>query len=341
MTVETPSKSSIAILRAASLLQAGKLVAIPTETVYGLAADAKNSAAVKRIFEVKGRPPSNPLIIHIASLEEVQDFAINVPAIAWDLMDAFWPGPLTIVLEKHASVPSIVTGNQETVALRVPNHPVALALLEAFGGGLAAPSANRYGRLSPTTAQHVKAELGNLVDEILEGGASSIGIESTIVHVREDSFSILRPGAITAEVLETVTGKKQQQQRNLGITTPGSNVAHYAPRTPLYLIESETENQEKKDFEKFIEIVQKFVSQNLKVGVLSFRERPEFLSNENVEWLEQTMNHERYAQRLYAQLHTLDHQNLTCILVESPPETTNWISVRDRLIRASSLLPKD
>src|SRR5690349_19076998 len=194
------------IEKAAGVLRAGGLVAFPTETVYGLGANAEDPAAVSRIFQVKGRPPSHPLIVHLGGAELLGDWVEDVPATARLLAERFWPGPLTLVLRRGRRVPLEATGGLETVAVRVPDHPVALALLSAFGGGVTAPSANRFGSVSPTTADHVRAELGDAVDFVLDGGPCEVGVESTIVDVTGDVPTVLRPGGVTREDLEAVLG---------------------------------------------------------------------------------------------------------------------------------------
>ncbi|MGB8300789.1 MAG: L-threonylcarbamoyladenylate synthase, partial [Azonexus sp.] len=240
----TPSETDYA--RAVELLRAGELVAFPTETVYGLGADASSPAAVAKIFAAKGRPADHPLIVHLAGHDAVDHWAEQVPAVAWELMETFWPGPLTLILKKQAWVPSTVTGGQDTVGLRVPGHPVALELLRRFAAvagehaGIAAPSANRFGRISPTTAAHVQEELGDRVSLILDGGPCAVGIESTIVDCSRGEPVVLRPGHISPAHLEAVFG------RVLAIRTAdeaprvsGSLAAHYAPQTPMRLIASE------------------------------------------------------------------------------------------------------
>ncbi|HXH55169.1 MAG TPA: L-threonylcarbamoyladenylate synthase, partial [Gammaproteobacteria bacterium] len=235
------------IEQALALLKAGKLVAIPTETVYGLGADARNPVAVQNIYLAKQRPSSNPLIIHISHMDALKDWAIDIPNTAFQLARAFWPGPLTLILGRHPSVPKIVTGGQESIAIRIPNHPLTLELLERFDGGIAAPSANRYGRISPTTTEHVRAELGSRVDYILEGGACTLGIESTIVSLLKDIPIILRQGSISetdlSAALKQPVHNKQWEKEAIklenDLITPGSYISHYAPTTPLYLCEKE------------------------------------------------------------------------------------------------------
>lgn len=223
--------------RAADLLRAGGLVAFPTETVYGLGADAQNARAVERLFAVKGRPADHPLIVHLASAEQLSGWTAGTDDRALGLARAFWPGPLTLVLRRHPRVPLAVTGGLETVGLRVPAHPLALEMLRAFEGGIAAPSANRFGRVSPTTAAHVRADLGDDVDLILDGGPCAVGVESTIVDLSGASPAILRPGAITAEALASVLGRPLAERADdAGPRAPGRLPAHYAPRTPLRLV---------------------------------------------------------------------------------------------------------
>ncbi|WP_027344443.1 L-threonylcarbamoyladenylate synthase [Hamadaea tsunoensis] len=225
------------IEQAAVVLRDGGLVAFPTETVYGLGADAENPAAVGRIFQAKGRPPTHPLIVHLAGLEQLEDWVKEVPATAWQLAERFWPGPLTLVLQRGPRVPLEATGGLETVAIRVPDHPVALELLSAFGGGVAAPSANRFGSVSPTTAEHVRAELGDAVDFILDGGACQVGVESTIVDVVGDRPSVLRPGGVTREDLEEALGHHLDVPATSRVRVPGQHPSHYAPRAQVVLVE--------------------------------------------------------------------------------------------------------
>jgi L-threonylcarbamoyladenylate synthase len=218
------------IEKAAEVLRAGGLVALPTETVYGLGANAEDPSAVARIFQVKGRPPSHPLIVHIGGAEHLDDWVQDVPATARLLAEHFWPGPLTLVLRRGRRVPLEATGGLETVAVRVPDHPVALALLTAFGGGVTAPSANRFGSVSPTTADHVRAELGEAVDFVLDGGPCEVGVESTIVDATGEIPSILRPGGVTREDLEAVLGFPIAVPSTSHVRVPGQHPSHYAPR---------------------------------------------------------------------------------------------------------------
>jgi L-threonylcarbamoyladenylate synthase len=230
------TSSSLDIDRAAAALRAGELVAFPTETVYGLGADALNVTAVSRIFAVKGRPADHPLIVHIASAEELPRYASHLPEAAHRLAAAFWPGPLTLLLRKARVVPDETTGGLESVGLRVPGHPMALELLRRFGGGVAAPSANRFGRVSPTRAEHVRADLGGEVDVLLDGGECSVGLESTIVDLTREAPLLLRPGGVTAEQLEQALGVSVSRRPPIDVRAPGMLPSHYAPRAEVELV---------------------------------------------------------------------------------------------------------
>ncbi|MDD1622255.1 MAG: threonylcarbamoyl-AMP synthase, partial [Methylococcaceae bacterium] len=235
-TIVTPES----IAHAAELLRQGELVAFPTETVYGLGADASNPEAVAKIFAAKGRPADHPLIVHIARAKQIDDWAEAVPEAALRLAEAFWPGPLTIILNKKAEVPLAVTGGQNTVALRVPANPVALQLLQVFGGGIAAPSANRFGHISPTQAKHVAEELGDSVACILDGGPCAVGVESTIIDLTDKHPAILRPGRITRSQLKAVLQTEIRLSAQTKIRAPGMMAVHYAPHTMALLCSSNT-----------------------------------------------------------------------------------------------------
>jgi len=304
------------IRKAAEILRAGGLVAFPTETVYGLGADASNPKAVARLYAVKGRPVDHPVIVHFASAEEAFSFSRDVPEAARTLAARFWPGPLTLILKASTKAKPFVTGGQASVGVRVPAHPVAQALLQAFGGGVAAPSANRFGLVSPTTAAHVRADLGADVDLVLEGGASEIGIESTILDLSGGGAVLLRPGAITKkqlqEILPAVKDKGESAVRH-----PGGLERHYAPRTPVRLVATHALDKE-------------ISASKAKVAVLAFS-RPD----ERVDyWLRMPRDASGYAQRLYAALRELDSAGCETILIEAPPETPDWAAVQDRLNRA-------
>jgi len=224
---------------AARILSDGGVVALPTETVYGLAANALDAAAVARVFRIKGRPRTHPLIVHLGDVSMIEQWAARVPDAAWQLAERFWPGPLTLILPKTAMVPVSVTGGQESVGLRVPNHPLALAVLREFGGGLAAPSANRFGAVSPTTAEHVRRDLGDEVDLILDGGPCVVGVESTIVSLMDADPIIRRPGGVTREAIEEVLGQSVQVHQTGSTRVPGQVDTHYAPRAAVRLLPAE------------------------------------------------------------------------------------------------------
>jgi L-threonylcarbamoyladenylate synthase len=227
--------TSQAVQRAVELLRRGGLLGLPTETVYGLAADAENELAVRRIFAVKGRPSTHPLIVHLGSAEAVSGWVAELPSEAEALAAAFWPGPLTLVLPRSRRASDVVTGGQGTVAVRVPAHPVALAVLRAFGGGLAAPSANRFGQVSPTRAAHVIADLGGEVDLVLDGGPCSVGVESTIVDLSGGAPTLLRPGGVALEAVEDILHRRVSLQPADEVRAPGMLPSHYAPRAGLVL----------------------------------------------------------------------------------------------------------
>ncbi|MEN8260296.1 MAG: L-threonylcarbamoyladenylate synthase, partial [Pseudomonadota bacterium] len=237
----TTSELSNDITTATRLLRAGYVVAFPTETVYGLGANAANPRAVRRIFEIKGRPPDHPLIVHLPDADRLDFWAGEIPDAAWRLTERFWPGPLTIILKRRFT-PLEVTGGQDTVALRVPDHPVAQALLHAFGGALVAPSANRFGRVSPTTAEHVREELGVTVDMIVDGGPCRVGLESTILSLVGDTPMVLRPGAVSHTELENALDGPilQRASSNAEIRAPGMLASHYAPATQFEVWPAET-----------------------------------------------------------------------------------------------------
>lgn len=236
VTQSSPAEIAAAALR----LRGGELVAFPTETVYGLGADAKNEQAIAKLFTAKGRPASHPVIVHLLSAIQLTDWAENPPPLAWRLAEHFWPGPLTLVLRRLPHVSDAVTGGQNTVGLRVPRHPVAQGLLRAFGGGIAAPSANRFGRVSPTLAEHVLAEFPDADFPILRGGACEVGLESTIVDLSGERPTLLRPGGITRAMLAEVAGVPMADPSSISPRASGTLASHYAPQSPLRLIE---ENQ--------------------------------------------------------------------------------------------------
>jgi len=315
--------------RAVELLRAGELVAFPTETVYGLGVDATNPAAVARIFAAKGRPADHPLIVHLAGHDAVDRWAEEVPAVAWELMEAFWPGPLTLILKKQAWVPSTVTGGQDTVGLRVPGHPVALELLRRFAadggpGGIAAPSANRFGYISPTTAAHVGEELGDRVALILDGGPCTVGIESTIVDCSRGAPVILRPGHISAAHVEVVSGVQPRLVAGGAPRVPGALEAHYAPQTPLRMVAGE----------RLIDFLGAQRKQGARCGVIGHSQPPQ--AGVPHLWRLLSADPVAYAHDLYAALRDMDHADVALIVVEAPPDRPEWAAVTDRLRRAAA-----
>ncbi|MFG2972533.1 L-threonylcarbamoyladenylate synthase [Streptomyces sp. NPDC048331] len=316
------------IERAAGVLRAGGLVALPTETVYGLGANAEDPVAVARIFQVKGRPPSHPLIVHIAAADQLDDWVEEVPATARLLAEHFWPGPLTLVLRRGHRVPLEATGGLETVAVRVPDHPVALALLSAFGSGVTAPSANRFGSVSPTTADHVRAELGDAVDFVLDGGSCQVGVESTIVDVTGETLSILRPGGVTREDLEAVLGHPVAVPSTSGVRVPGQHPSHYAPRARVVLVEPEQVVAE-------AELAQEAGHQ---VGVFL----PPSLADATVKAhavVALPGSLDAYAHGLYGFLRELDQQGCDLIVASLPVEEGLGLAVANRLRRAAGPRP--
>ncbi len=331
--------SADTIAQAANLLRQGRLVAFPTETVYGLGADASNADAVTGIFKAKGRPANHPLIVHISSIENLKHWAIDISDAALTLAEHFWPGPLAMILNKQDHVPLVVTGGQQTIGLRMPNHPVALALLEEFGGGIAAPSANRFCRISPTQASHVYEELGPSVDMILDGGACQIGVESTIIDLSGSTPKLLRPGQISIQELaaalqvEIMIPKANIAQQfdteisSLGaepvVRAPGMMEIHYAPTTPATRCASEQLPKQ----------IEQLIASGKKIGLLTYR--LEIATTEQIHILRLPQQADAYAQRLYASLRELDALELDLILVEQPPQTEQWSAINDRLWKAT------
>jgi L-threonylcarbamoyladenylate synthase len=306
------------VARGAEILRAGGLVAFPTETVYGLGADASSAAAVARLYSVKGRPARHPVIVHFSEAARAFEWASEVPDAARTLAGAFWPGPLTMVLRRSPRAGDFVTGAQDSVGLRVPSHPVAQSLLRAFGAGVAAPSANRFGQVSPTTAAHVRADLGSDVDLVLEGGGAEVGIESTIVDLSRGIPTLLRPGHITRAALESVLGAPVAGKDAEAPVHSGGLERHYAPRTPARLVPTHLLDAE-------------IAKLRDRVAVLAFS-RPD----ERVDyWLRMPRDPGAYARRLYAALRELDAAGCEAILVEAPPQAPDWAAVLDRLERAT------
>lgn len=299
-------------------------MAFPTETVYGLGANAEDPAAITRVFQAKGRPPSHPLIVHLDAAERLGDWVEQVPATARALAEDFWPGPLTLVLRRGARVPLEATGGLETVAVRVPDHPVALALLSTFDGGIVAPSANRFGSVSPTTADHVRAELGDSVDFVLDGGPCQVGVESTILDVTGESPSILRPGGITREDLEASLGRPLTLDSTRRIRVPGQHPSHYAPRAKVVLVEPE----------QVIAEAARAQEQGHQVGVLV----PPAFTDASVKAhavITVPDSNAAYARGLYAFLRELDQQGCDVIVASLPADQGLGLAIANRLRRAA------
>lgn len=313
------------VARAAELLRSGGVVAFPTETVYGLGADALNPQAVARVFAIKRRPPDHPLIVHLPDVSYLRDWACDIPPAAYRLAEKFWPGPLTLILKRATMAPDSVTGGQDSVGLRVPGHPVALALLEKFGGAVAAPSANRFGHVSPTRAEHVREELGSEVDMILDGGPCRVGLESTIVSLLEARPLILRPGIISRSMLAEALGEEIETgaAEKITLRAPGMLASHYAPRTPLHKIPAA----------ELDERASALVAQGQRVGVLTRREGAH---KPGIYYFLLPDDPKGYAHELYDTLHKADAGHLDMLLIEEPPHDEAWLAVRDRVTRAAT-----
>jgi L-threonylcarbamoyladenylate synthase len=300
---------------------------MPTETVYGLAADAENELAVRSIFAAKGRPADHPLIVHVAATDHISQWAIDIPDAAFDLAKAFWPGPLTIILKRSEKAAPAVTGGLNTIGLRVPGHPVALELLKAFGGGLAAPSANRFGRVSPTTAQHVQAELGEHVPLILDGGECFVGVESSILDLSSDEPCLLRPGAISPQQIEQVLQRRLADPTINDTRCSGRLESHYAPRAAVEII----------NVEQIEERLQTWHKLGRKIALLA--ETPAKISvGESFINLPRTP--QESARRLYAALREADECGSEIALVVAPPCEDLGIAVADRLRKAAAPKPQ-
>jgi L-threonylcarbamoyladenylate synthase len=312
------NKVSNVIELAVSLLKIGELVAFPTETVYGLGADAANPEAVKKIFTAKGRPADHPVIIHVFDLEHISQWVKFLPETAIQLDKHFWPGPMTLILPAAEHVSSFITGGQDTIGIRMPSHPLARELLKAFGGAIAAPSANRFGRISPTTSDHVRKEFGDTVRLILDGGSCQLGIESTIIDLTHQPPRLLRPGPLNIEQIEKMSGVKVIEHQENTTRVSGNLASHYAPQTPVYLMTNEQ--------------LQAAVIQEKNIAVMSLSS----CQGNPIARVQMPHDAEAYAHELYAELRRLDELKLQKILIEMPPSTLQWHAIHNRLIRAAS-----
>ncbi len=343
------------IAHAADLIRAGKLVAFPTETVYGLGADALNPAAVERIFAAKGRPFYDPLIVHIADVSWLERLAVEIPPIAWQLTQHFWPGPLTLVLRKQASVPDVVTAGGPTVAVRAPRHPIAQALLQAAATPIAAPSANRFSHTSPTTAQHVWDDLAGRIEMIVDGGPTSVGVESTVLDVTGDVPVLLRPGGVTLEALVAVVGEVRQRSgaKNGGenarekeeiVASPGLLDTHYAPQADLWLFQGQPATVR----DAFLRMVDEERAKGKRLGLLLTEEDAQDVSLFSVyvlgpgrkgqvviESLGSYARLDEVAQRLFAAMRALDAAGVELMLAHEFPEQGLGLAINDRLRRAA------
>lgn len=308
---------------AVALLRAGGIVAIPTETVYGLAADATNSRAVAAVFAAKQRPADHPLIVHIADLDRMSDWAVAIPAEAHMLASAFWPGPLTLLLHKAPGVTPLVTGGLETIGLRVPRQPLLLRLLRSSGLALAAPSANPYKQLSPTSAAQVLAKLDGRIDAVLDGGECDIGLESTIVDLTGEEIRVLRSGPITAAQISAVLNKPVMTPEEHRVAVPGNIAQHYQPATPLHLVSRN-------------EMLAKMKSATGSEAFVVLADFPVASIQDQSAVVIMPETKSAFARLLYKTLHELDHRNLRNIWFELPPQSEDWLDVNDRLRRASS-----
>ncbi len=341
MDAANDAATTAAVTAAVDALRAGDVVAIPTETVYGLAADASDPDAVRRIYDLKGRPADHPVIVHVASVDDVARWAAEVPDAVGRLADAFWPGPLTVVLRRSPSVPDEVTGGRDTVAIRVPDHPLTLALLRAFDGGLAAPSANRFGRVSPTTAADVRAEfaiglmpMSLVADEIadgtvtvLDGGPCDVGVESTIVDLTGRVAEVLRPGAVTVEQLAVALDAPVRGRAAGPARAPGMLAAHYAPDAWVDLADSGVVAAGMCDAP----------AEALRVAVIALRsELAGVRFPDHVRVLDAGDDVAEYAHRLYALLRRADAERCDVIVAVPPPDVGIGAAVADRLRRAAS-----
>jgi L-threonylcarbamoyladenylate synthase len=315
--------TDVDIIRAVEALRRGRLVAFPTETVYGLGADAASTEALSRLYTVKGRPPDHPVIVHVAAPDALDEWARRVPAAARRLAVEIWPGPLTIVLKRSDRVPDAVTGGGDTVGVRVPDQKVALALLREFGGGIAAPSANRFGRVSPTTAEHVRADLGADVDVVLDDGPCSVGVESTIVDCSGAEPVILRPGGVSRERIAELVGGPVPVRSDGLVRAPGTLKSHYAPEANVLLVSRE----------ELVVRARSMVEAGQRVAVLASG-RPLSLPD-GVMVLDAPGDADEYARVLYARLREADRVGVDVVLAVPPPEKGVGAAVADRLRRAA------
>lgn len=325
------------IQEVANLLRGGKVIAIPTETVYGLGANALDSNAVKKIFEAKGRPSDNPLIVHIATLDQLDELVTNVSDISRKLIDAFWPGPLTLVFHRKEGIPNVVTAGLSSVAVRMPAHPITLNIIKTANIPIAAPSANRSGKPSPTTAEHVLTDLKGLIDGIVDGGATGIGVESTVIDVSEEYPTILRPGGVTIEEIESVIGKVNVDPALINKSdkpkSPGMKYKHYAPQGFATILSG----NEKRVVEEINHLAKKAMTEGKKVGILTLEEHEHLIDSASLILSYGTKdNLYPLAEHLYDALRTFDHHEINVILIEGVEERGIGLTIMNRLKKAAS-----
>jgi L-threonylcarbamoyladenylate synthase len=332
LSTHTPELFRVAVKRAAELLRAGEVVALPTETVYGLAANALDAQAVAKIFQIKGRPANNPIIVHVAGMEMAKRCAKDFPAIAEKLSKSFWPGPLTIVLPRANAIPEIVTAGGETVGIRWPGHPFIQAVIRECGFPLAAPSANLSNQISPTNAEHVRAQLGGKISLIVDGGQSQVGIESTVLDLTVSPPQILRPGMINAESLAAVCGEVQSpkskvQSPEAALRSPGLLEKHYSPKAKLLVL----------NWESDADLQSQLATRHLSPATCFVIAHTKIPSGEHFADVS-VMPHdaEAFARAIYAELHRCDAAGAELIVVESPPDLPEWSGIADRLRRAAA-----
>ncbi len=317
--IKTKILTALHIDEAVALLKNGEVVALPTETVYGLAADAKNVEAINKIFISKGRPSEHPLIVHIDTLDRVGEWTENISEDAKKLAKHFWPGPLTMIFTKKNSVSSLITGGLSTVAVRIPNHPIALEIIKKLGNGIVAPSANAHKKTSPTQAEHVLKTLDGKIAAIVDGGTCSIGIESTIIDMSKEVPVILRPGAITQEMIEKVLGIAIESPLKHNEKVSGNMEFHYQPEKPLYIMTRDH--------------IEKLLPTEDALAIMHYSNLHQ---SKNITYYAMPTEKTLYAQALYATLHTIDSTDVKKIIVEKPPFLSEWSDINDRLIKASS-----
>ena len=320
----SPGLDNLELEKAVAILERGGLVAFPTETVYGLGADAGNPAAIRKLYVAKGRPADHPVIVHLADAAQLTQWSREITPAANKLAQKFWPGPLTLIFRRTPNVNDALTGGQDTIALRIPSDPMAHALLVKFGGGIAAPSANRFGHVSATTAQHVREEFGANVDLVLDGGQSEVGIESTIVDVTGVEPVLLRPGHILAHEIEIAAGIPLVPPQAKSPRAPGTLAAHYAPNTPLLIMQGDL----------ILELAATLARKGKSVAVLARSTLQPLLPG--LKWIAAPHHAQAYAHDLYANLRALDAHECDAILVEQLPREPEWAAVNDRLDRAAA-----